>query len=161
MEEDEFWNTPAAPTRTLKFSGDNLLMDERADFDDFNTASFSASPVLSKAIPNIFTNTVPDPPPENVRHRLFQGADLAQNDAIPSPSASLHVQPPEPSARPIQDTSADDASSPRPGADRLPLEHRILDYGAGAHGNTLDITITSEVEVIVVCSLPSLSRSSQ
>ncbi|KAJ3564323.1 hypothetical protein NP233_g8369 [Leucocoprinus birnbaumii] len=88
-EEDEFWNTPAASARTFKFTGDNLLMDEKADFGDISTISFSATPV-PKTTSNIFTHVAVDLPVENPKRRLFQALDAAPDIDIPSESPNYN-----------------------------------------------------------------------
>ncbi|KAF9451259.1 hypothetical protein P691DRAFT_724394 [Macrolepiota fuliginosa MF-IS2] len=149
-DEDEFWNTPAASTRTLKFSGESLLMDEHVDFGDISTISFSASPAISKTAPNIFTDAVVDLPVEDTERRLFRASDLV-SDEITSPKLPLKgLSKPVPAT--TADNSNDHSLDPKLAADaissasQVPVSNRSK---SGGVEDTLGITITREIEIIV------------
>lgn len=149
-EEDEFWSTPAAPTRALKFSGENMLMDERADFGDMSVISFTSGPT-----PKVLTDSLRD----NIERPLFQHAtpNLIQNEVTTSQSNVLLMKPLESAVDPAQDPPENDTPDAESESHSSP-QHQTLDVDevkASDHETFLGITITNEVEVIVV-GLPSL-----
>lgn len=135
-------------------------MDEKVDFGDISTTSFSASPAISKTIPNIFTDAVLDPPAENSRSRPFQAPDLIPDEVTPSKpshtelSEFLHV-----SAQHIPETGTPDSN---PDLDSTPSELRTPDRNAPEEvpsENSPAITITRRVETIMVCALTLFLRA--
>ncbi|KXN90213.1 hypothetical protein AN958_04703 [Leucoagaricus sp. SymC.cos] len=141
-EEDEFWNTPAASARTFKFTSDNLLMDEKADFRDISAISFSASPVTSKTTSNFFTSTIMDLPLENPKHQLFQTSDSLPDTGTPSKESHTELSdiPPLPS----QGVAHQDT----PDLDMEVVEPTPAQTEEVAGNNDSGISVTSEVELI-------------
>ncbi|KAF7782470.1 hypothetical protein Agabi119p4_1846 [Agaricus bisporus var. burnettii] len=143
-EEDEFWSTPAAPTRALKFSGENMLMDERADFGDMSVISFTSGPT-----PKVLTDSLRD----NIERPLFQHAtpNLIQNEVTTSQPNVLLMKPLESAVDPAQDPPENDTPDAESESHSSP-QHQTLDVDevkASDHETVLGITITNEVEVIV------------
>ncbi|KAF5351985.1 hypothetical protein D9756_007381 [Leucocoprinus leucothites] len=141
-EEDEFWNTPATSARTFKFTGDNLLMDEKADFGDISSISFSASPVISKTMSSIFTSTTLDPPLENPKRRLFQTSDTLPD--IDPPSERPPPDPVDSPPPPTQDSGEHDTPEPAAEANLPPPIPE-----ESTNENISGIVVTHKVESIM------------
>ncbi|KAG2015953.1 hypothetical protein CC2G_009171 [Coprinopsis cinerea AmutBmut pab1-1] len=80
--EDKFWGTPAEASRALKFAP-NLLLDEKADFNDLSDTSFSMPPPQREPAPAPFSRFAPINP------------IVPEDDVADEPSVVIKA-PPEP-----------------------------------------------------------------
>jgi len=141
-EEDEFWSTPAAPTRALKFSGENMLMDEKADFGNISAISFTDGPT-----PRTVTGSLG----KTVQQALFPHADSNLNQSEATITLA-DVSPKQPSIS-TQDPPENDPTDTDSEAHHSPADQATdaVDVKASDHETVRGVVITKAVEVIVVC----------
>lgn len=125
-------------------------MDEKADFGDMSAISFSATPIISKATTNIFTNTVLGLTPENPDRQLIQSSDtLPDTDVTSEPS---HLNPQELTPSPTQDLVQHE--NPKPNAE---IDLSTAAAEEATVDNSSDIIVTNRVELITVWPFPLLT----